>query len=239
MGSCALPLSFVFVRSHPSMVVLSEAILRKAGGNFDLESNATLKLDNLDIDAVGACLAECPNLTKLDLSHNKLKEAVGFGDCAQLQTLDLSANFIPHLIGVELPQSLECLKMAGNTIKEPSDLPSLTSLPKLSSLYLQTAEEDMANPICLTPEYPESVIKILPHLENLDGQRLRVMRGRARVETPPDAKVELPPSVPWLCGFDWEPEVAVEDNTKPIRRFDRLAKDCAAKNAEAQQLLAL
>merc|ERR1719446_1511503 len=98
--------------------ILSEDALRKAGGNFDLESNGLLVLHGLGIEATGS-LQKCVNLTSLDLSSNKLRDADGLKELTKLQTLDLSGNNISHFIGIELPVSLETIHLSGNSIKAP------------------------------------------------------------------------------------------------------------------------
>ena len=137
----------------------------------------------------------------------------------------------------------------------------METLRNLKALYLQTPNEELANPICMDKGYPECVIKaaqqkrlcptlliaagfrwqVLPQLEILDGVRLKVMRKLNVVDMPEDKKVEVPPSVPWLQGFEWEESEKVaqdEEVVKATKRFDRLSKECAKLDSKAKEMLA-
>ena len=56
-------------------------------------------------------------------------------------------------------------------------------------------------------------------------------------DMPEETRLEVPPSVPWLQGFEWDAgpvEEAGEANTG----FDRLGKECAKLDKQAKGLLA-
>ena len=46
-------------------------------------------------------------------------------------------------------------------------------MPKLVSLYLRNVDNTQANPVCACKDYKASILRRLPHLRNLDGERLR------------------------------------------------------------------
>jgi len=73
-------------------------------------------------------------------------------------------------------------------------------------------------------------------------QRLKVTNRIPRVQTPREAHVELPPTVPWLCGFDWgddQLDNGKDDVNKEVKRFDRLKKEASSLELEAKQLLSM
>lgn len=89
-----------------------------------------------ELDRVSDALEGCTNVEQIDLSHNKLKDANGFSSLAQLQKLDLTANRVTDFIAISLPATIECIRLAGNNIKAPSDLKGASCQTRWSGLTL-------------------------------------------------------------------------------------------------------
>jgi len=89
-------------------------------------------------------------------------------------------------------------------------------------------------------DYPKIVLDAFPKLEILDGVRLKVTKRLMVLDEPSEAKVEIPPSVPWLQGFEWEKENQKEEDeqsAKEVKRVDRLSKECKKLDAQARGLV--
>eukprot|EP00656_Telonema_subtile_P029103 TRINITY_DN3203_c0_g1_i1.p1 TRINITY_DN3203_c0_g1~~TRINITY_DN3203_c0_g1_i1.p1 ORF type:complete len:213 (+),score=43.50 TRINITY_DN3203_c0_g1_i1:176-814(+) len=180
------------------MTTLTEEMVRKASGQFDLSSVGVLQLTKLEIVSIEkGVLDECAHLHTLDLAHNEIRDCSGLGNCPELKFLDLSNNKITNLIGVELPASLEELRLEGNQVSSADDIKMLKQLPKLKALYLTSADGKTMNPVCVgNSEYPAAILEMLPHLKNLDGMRLGA--GGYWPEPPAKPKpIKFPEPEPW------------------------------------------
>eukprot|EP00658_Telonema_sp_P-2_P085025 TRINITY_DN9594_c0_g2_i4.p1 TRINITY_DN9594_c0_g2~~TRINITY_DN9594_c0_g2_i4.p1 ORF type:complete len:193 (-),score=38.85 TRINITY_DN9594_c0_g2_i4:355-933(-) len=152
--------------------MLSEEMVRRASGQFDLSSVAVLTLPGLGLSGFEkGVLAQCTSLHTLDLSGNNLRDCpAALSECTALKRLDLSGNKITNLIGVELPSTIEELRIQGNQLSSAKDMKALSQLPNLQALYLRGADGKLPNPVCqANPEYPVCILELLPDLANLDG----------------------------------------------------------------------
>eukprot|EP00658_Telonema_sp_P-2_P085024 TRINITY_DN9594_c0_g2_i3.p1 TRINITY_DN9594_c0_g2~~TRINITY_DN9594_c0_g2_i3.p1 ORF type:complete len:214 (-),score=61.18 TRINITY_DN9594_c0_g2_i3:53-694(-) len=179
--------------------MLSEEMVRRASGQFDLSSVAVLTLPGLGLSGFEkGVLAQCTSLHTLDLSGNNLRDCpAALSECTALKRLDLSGNKITNLIGVELPSTIEELRIQGNQLSSAKDMKALSQLPNLQALYLRGADGKLPNPVCqANPEYPVCILELLPDLANLDGMRRSV--SAYWMEEPPKMKpVALPAPTPW------------------------------------------
>lgn len=151
---------------------ITKSFLKVISGEFDLESIHTLILHDAGINDLG-CISECTGLERLDLSRNdvtKLPKLVGL---SALQTLNLSANRVSCLDGLQSLENLRSLNLAGNLIGSVDCLQCLASLEHLKELRLKNDALDLSNPACMHPSYAKDIIRMLPSLMVLDGQRVR------------------------------------------------------------------
>lgn len=82
---------------------------------------------------------------------------------ADITKLDLSNNKLRNLKGMECLVRLEQVNLSRNKIESLSDLDSLRLLANLKSVNLKH------NPICDSINYPRMVLEFLPRLTRLDG----------------------------------------------------------------------
>lgn len=97
----------------------------------------------------------------------------GLDTCMQLRKLNLSFNKIKRVENIWHLTKLECLYLQGNVLDRVHvlDLQNMAQLSALKVLYLQSLDRSKTNPCCSAPDYKAVVLKALPGLTNLDGER--------------------------------------------------------------------
>jgi hypothetical protein len=119
------------------MTRLSEEVVKRRGGAFDLGIIVTLDLEGLDLDDVGV-LQQCTALRELNLSGNRISSVAELAKTLppQITHLDLSNNKISSLRGIGTFTQLQVLLLDGNNIALLSALDHLAPLRQLRSLRL-------------------------------------------------------------------------------------------------------
>ena len=217
---------------------LTADAFKSACGSAGVERCTRLSLARRGLTDVGAVLAAV-NLADLDLSRNRLGERpwriVGL---RKLRTLHLGWCAIREL-GDSLHDlaSLEHLLMQGNLVEDAGALArSLARLPSLRSLYLRENDGGHANPCCSAPGYREDILRALPNLRNLDGERLRdaeVADGHHRERTWRSVASE-----PTSDDDDDDGDEAVASPLKGVEALRAKLAECERLDAEAAAVVA-
>ena len=198
---------------------LTEAVLCKHTGAYDLELVKRLDLSNQNITSLSG-IELCPNITELNLSSNSILTIEPLAALTQLIRLDVSNNQIQKLIvGLGTLIELNHLKLENNNITSMDELRVLSQLPKLKNFYLQNKKKDStnetnetksdsANPICDHPAYTTTLLRYAPDLQVLDGERIQLRNSTQKAMLDalsiPTEKLEIPERTRWMDGFDWD-----------------------------------
>ena len=148
-------------------------------------------------------MGRCVNLEELDLGDNAIESLVDLHDVKGLRKLTLTNNKLSSLEGLSWGAwpAIEHVFVQANAIAtvDALHLSSLARLATLKSLYLKNFDGSQPNPICSSlrsgaRDYREAVLKTLPKLRNLDGERLRdvqLQRERERGPAPAEEEASL------------------------------------------------
>lgn len=114
----------------------------------------------------------------LDLSFNKIKKIEGLEKCKNISDLVLSFNNISKIEGLESLKKLECLELASNFLENFDDLKRLKdpSFTLLSSLSVKGNVIDAEN------SYRPKVIALLPSLDFLDQKFIKLTERNSAVK---------------------------------------------------------
>ena len=116
----------------------------------------------------------------------------------------------------ELP-SLTALRLDGNPITHMHDIISLTALPNLTALVLDSPEH-AATPITLLPTYPHVVLAVLPRLTHLDA-------------LPVDPSILSAAVTPYLTR--WRAHVQLRDDIISARAWSEIANPLSSPQSAA------
>lgn len=171
--------------------------IKHRAGEFDIENVFSLSFVGLSLRSIAA-VAACSSLTELDVSDNHLTALDALGSLEQLKVLMASANRIQRLQPLRTLTSLRTLRIDANAISNLDEVHHLAALPNLAIVYFRKVYEEIAgpNPICGHPAYRPTVLRLLPSLINLDGERIRPDAGAHAATlyaTEPDDFEALPP----------------------------------------------
>lgn len=158
------------------MSSITENLIKARTGTFDLETVFTLSLTSLGISNLDPILNQCKNMWHLDLSENRLGtlRSLNGHQLTQLKVINVINNSLRDLRDFPALPALQTLYLQGNRIESLEQLSHLaTTCPNLTGLYMKQINGTMANPACSTSQYREKVLKILPSLHILDGERVR------------------------------------------------------------------
>eukprot|EP00941_MAST-03F_sp_MAST-3F-sp1_P005976 g5976.t1 len=136
-------------------------------------SNTTTESESLPSSVMSlGCLSL---LTSLDLASNRLTSFPIVGSLESLVQLDLSYNQISSLVTLRhsangnLSSTLCSLNLRANCISDPRELSALSVLTSLTSLSLQSADNQLRNPVVSRPGYRAALTQTIPTLTALDG----------------------------------------------------------------------
>ena len=253
---------------------ITEALLLRLTGAYDLELVKRLDLSGRGLKSLRG-IALCPNLTELAVADNDLTDLTEVAKLGKIERLDASGNRVRRLLGLERLQHLNYLRLERNAIKSMDEIKSLSNNEALRSLYLQDKsrsvnendvsgrnsteavsgqEENSGNPICNHPSYTTTVLRFLPNLTVLDGERLKLKRSSqdallSSIE-PPKEMLKIPPKTRWCEGFDWnyedggEPFASENINSSVLKNaaeeeagFEAVLREAEILDREAQGLL--
>eukprot|EP00753_Platysulcus_tardus_P002977 PLAT12126.1.p1 GENE.PLAT12126.1~~PLAT12126.1.p1 ORF type:complete len:247 (+),score=79.30 PLAT12126.1:114-854(+) len=242
---------------------ITEELIKAKTGQYDLEFVKRLALPGLRIARI-RCVSLCTSLLELDLSSNDLTDLSGLDDLVELRVLNVSSNRLTSLAGVERCAALEKLSVVDNmltsiAVLQPlaavrssgprrcaAPLTLLPQLQKLKWLFFQDllhGDDSTRNPVCDHPSYLSTVVRLLPELDTLDGERIALKRSVEKMmmdcmgpEEPP-ALPELPPWIDEEAGkLDDEPVIA-EDVSRVSEDLGALLSDCSRLVGKADRLL--
>lgn len=139
-------------------------------GRYSVDKCTVLRNLQLETDseAMTSSFKHLKNPTNiLDLTNNELISVPDLHLRADIHTLLCSRNQIAHLDGKLLPSKIRYLVLANNNITSLEQLQGLKTSPKtLKNLVLR------GNQVCHLQGYREFVLRLLPHLEVLDFERV-------------------------------------------------------------------
>lgn len=152
--------------------------IKQRAGEFDIEGVTTLSFVGLSLRSI-APVAACSSLTELDVSGNALSSLDALRGLEQLATLIASANRVEHLEPLRTLPALRTLRLDGNAVSNLDEVQHMSALPELRAVYFRKVFEQAVapNPICGHPAYRPTVMRLVPELANLDGERLRAESG--------------------------------------------------------------
>ena len=215
---------------------VTEDVLKREAGEFDLEAMRSLALPERGLDSAG--LAEvvrlCPNLTELDVSANEIDDANALTRLAQLMKLRITSNSIRSLAFAAKLPNLEQLFLQGNQISHMKEFAALSELPSLRVLYLRNVDGSCPNPITGHLSYRAGAVRQLPRLANLDGERTHLEEEHSTLKKdmpePTLPPSEIPPYSPWVEPNYWSstlrataPEDLAPDQSS---HFNSTKRDC-------------
>uniref|UniRef100_A0A7S0EKS8 Protein phosphatase 1 regulatory subunit 7 n=1 Tax=Hanusia phi TaxID=3032 RepID=A0A7S0EKS8_9CRYP len=221
---------------------ISHSLIKAVSGEFDLESVYKLTLNRMNIRAIEN-LEGCVNLQELNLSNNEIERIQGLEKLQSLRKITLTSNKISSLQGLDKCAALEHIFVQDNMIDNISEIANVSALKNLKSLYLRNIDGSQKNPVCDHPSYRSSIVRQLPHISILDGERLKhsntLYADASSSQTTSTAQVQIPESKSWLSGFTWEEDKDdVDKLLAPIQaKFDAVMSDSKKLNAAAVALL--
>jgi len=219
---------------------ISASLIKAVSGEFDLQSVKRLMLCNMNIRRMEQ-LEDCSNITEIDLSDNRIIKIEGLQGSSKLRKLSLAGNQISTIEGLGHLNTLESLQIQGNQISSLSELEKLAPMQSLRTLFLKNIDGSQRNPVCDHPSYRSVILRHLPQLTNLDGERLK--NAHSAVEGPSGnmgkPNFPVPESKPWLEGFAWDD--CYEDIETVLKRhdteFSKLMTESKKLSANAASLL--
>eukprot|EP00758_Cryptobia_borreli_P001372 Tbor_TRINITY_DN2185_c0_g1::TRINITY_DN2185_c0_g1_i1::g.5436::m.5436 len=186
--------------------VITEDLLKIAGGTFDVSTLSVLCLSFLNV-RVFQCFDNCNALTVLNMSHNSLSsiDTRAIAPLAEtLQELDLSFNCLVSPAPLICLTKLHTLKLQENCIDSFENVTILSNLPLLRSISLQSPDfVSHRNPICVTnsrEEYVNVMTNAFKNLRCLDGHYFGIdeIDPNMTVKIDDGFRFELPPTKPWI-----------------------------------------
>lgn len=90
----------------------------------DLSMRTELEFINSGIDSING-LNLSPNITVLNLHHNRISKINGLTKATSLRYLDLSSNYISKICGLDNLQHLRILNLSSNKIRSIDSLENL------------------------------------------------------------------------------------------------------------------
>lgn len=147
---------------------ISEVMILRSSGEYDLEVVVNLKLEKLRIRTI-TNLDKCSSLIDLSLANNEIMSLSGLDTLVNLRRLNLSFNRIRRLDGLDLVSALEWLNLKANSISNIDEISVLSKNPRLTSLFLRDPDGGDSNSVCDHPAYKTIIMRTLPNLQLLDG----------------------------------------------------------------------
>jgi len=214
--------------------VLDEASIKAASKQFDLSLVFKLNMPRMGIRRI-CNLDLVPSLTELDLSSNKLARIEGVAGLESLKRLVLANNDIERIEGLESLESLETLLLQGNRVSNLDDVNCIVNLPSLRHFQLASKGGEEKNPMCDHPAYRTAIRRMLPRLQTLDGENVKLTEASLPKELSGalDDLIFADPE-PWLKDFDWG-ELANEPAPAASAPAGRKSRSGGSNNKELPQ----
>lgn len=202
--------------------IVNEDLLLRVSGAYDLELVKRLDLSGRSLSSIQGIEA-CINLVELNISQNQISDLSPVCALENLQRLDASNNCVrslPPALGSL--SEVTHLRLESNVISSMDELRVLSSLGKLRNLYFQNkkqgtneaadekveAERRDGNPVCTHPAYTTTLLRYVPELVVLDGERIKLRESSQKAMLAamavPAEKLQIPEKHRWLEGYSWE-----------------------------------
>ena len=181
---------------------LDETLILEEARTFDLETVTKLTCRAKGLARISR-LDRCINLTELDLSGNGIHRIEGLDNLRKLKKLVLVNNRISSVENISKCPSLEHVLLQGNHIASLDSFLELPLLPNLKSIYLRNIDGTQQNPVCCAPDYRIQLLKLLPGLRNLDGERQPTTVGY--LDNSPNTSDKENKHGPSVSGDGWKP----------------------------------
>merc|ERR1712216_60661 len=221
---------------------ISESLIKAVSGEFELGSVYKLQLARMNIRKIEN-LENCEHLQELNLSGNEIEAIEGLERLSNLRKLTITTCKIKSLEGLSKCRNLEHILIQENEISNIGEIAHLTGLQNLKSLYFKNIDGSQRNPLCEHPSYRSSIVRQLPQLTILDGERLKhanTVYSDAPSAPSSTQTVSIPESKPWLGDFSWEDEGGLDiDQTlgRVQAKFDAVYQESKKLNSAAMSLL--
>lgn len=189
--------------------MITDQMIIKETGQYDKEVIQRLRLEKLSIYKMNN-LEGFTSLLELSLAHNEISIIVGLDSLTSLQRLNLSHNQIRVIENLSALESLEILDLRANSIEKTDDVSNLVGLEALRALHLSGTDGEDANPCCAHTDYINTVIRILPQLQIIDGGHVEIKEAFMSLDDqidllrPDPGASATPPSEPWFDQKDKE-----------------------------------
>uniref|UniRef100_A0A6T8P7S5 U2A'/phosphoprotein 32 family A C-terminal domain-containing protein n=1 Tax=Hemiselmis andersenii TaxID=464988 RepID=A0A6T8P7S5_HEMAN len=222
---------------------ITHSLIKAVSGEFDLENVSKLALCRMNIRKI-ECLQECANLQELNLSGNDITKIEGLERLHHLRKLILTTNQIENLSGLEKCTQLEHLQVQDNKISSIAEIESLLPLKNLKSVYFKNVDGTQKNLLCDHPSYRSSIMRQLPQLTVMDGERLKhsdSIYSEVPQSAGAPAKVVLPASKRWLQDWDWGDTEEIDVDKllgQSQAKFESVLQESKKLNQAAVSLLA-
>ncbi len=180
-------------------------------------------LTELDVSGNGAALddlrpvAALAQLRRLDAGGNAVRElADALAPLAELTHLRLEGNAIDSMDELRVMSQLPKLKNLYLQNKPSSSAAAAAASSAAAAAKVDSKTDDnnggagdrRANPVCAHPAYTTTLLRYVPDLVVLDGERIKLrdstQKAMLDAMAVPAAKLEIPDKQRWLDGFSWE-----------------------------------
>ena len=174
--------------------MISDDLIKKVTGQYDVEIIQRLNLDNFGLKAVGS-ISRMENLKDLSLARNDIVDLSPLEPLYDLRRLVLRENMIRSLTPLISLDSLETLDISGNSRLESltAVLDVLKQMKSLRNLTLKAGPND-ATPVTefqkdlASGMYPQIIFEVLPNVQILDGSHVEIMKA-SMVKSPTKEKM--------------------------------------------------
>ena len=165
--------------------MISDDLIKKVTGQYDVEVIQRLNLDNFDLKQIGN-LSRLTNLKDVSLARNDIADLSPLEPLSELRRLILRENMIRNLQPLVGLENLETLDVSGNDRLESLDavMSVLKQMKSLRNLTLRSGPDSDATPITqwqkdmqVSGKYPHVVLEALPQLQILDGSHVEVIKA--------------------------------------------------------------
>ena len=173
--------------------MISDDLIKKVTGQYDLELIQRLNLDNFGLKSVGN-LSRMTSLRELSVARNDVSDISPLAELVELRGLNLADNIIRNIdclgSGEGGFENLEVLDLSGNHRMESlaKVVEILKRLPSLRRLSLKSspAASGGAPPMAVTDfqkdiadpnKYPLMIFEELPNIQILDGAHVMIMKA--------------------------------------------------------------
>jgi chromosome segregation ATPase len=170
----------IYHRLHSSLTICQSMVSLK---HLDLSSNNLTAISSEVMRAL-------PSLTTLNLSANNISDISGLADASSLSivSINLSHNSIKSGVNVAFTDSgpykasLQEVDLRDNLIETHHDFMKLSMFEALTTVWLQSRNGTLSNPVCRGSKYYSFFTPFPPSLQSLDGLNIDEVFVRIKEE---------------------------------------------------------